>query len=399
MIFMQAVILSFDSLTANSLGCYGNDWIETPNWDRLAACGVVFNRYFADTTGQIAGMAWANGQHSLAPLPPVTRVSLGSRLRSLGVATKLIATNQQQIWQKAVEPDVFLTVEGREGSDVQPHEVPIAQLVKAGLSAWNEPAFQGQPRLLWLHAPAPGTPPQGFESLYFDDFEERGEQISELTDEQLANHPAVYAGSVSLIDYWLGEWLNGLESQTQNEPTLLIIMAAKGYPWHRILPSKSSESPSVQSPLNDQCIRAPLVLKVSGDDRFKEFTCVRSDRLVQTCDLVPTLLDWFGTKSTGDDFVFAGQSWLKEMTEAVPARAFLRIGDGGCFEAIRTAEWLSVRDKSVVANSNIPAKTPIPSAWLFVKPEDIWDVNNVAAQHADRIQELWSHIASEAPFD
>src|SRR5437868_6078042 len=28
------------------LGCYGNDWIATPNLDRLAAEGVVFDQHF-----------------------------------------------------------------------------------------------------------------------------------------------------------------------------------------------------------------------------------------------------------------------------------------------------------------------------------------------------------------
>ena len=34
---MYAVIVSFDSLATNSIGCYGNEWIETPHLDRLAA--------------------------------------------------------------------------------------------------------------------------------------------------------------------------------------------------------------------------------------------------------------------------------------------------------------------------------------------------------------------------
>ena len=30
------------------IGCYGNDWIATPNLDLLAAEGVVFDQHFVD---------------------------------------------------------------------------------------------------------------------------------------------------------------------------------------------------------------------------------------------------------------------------------------------------------------------------------------------------------------
>ncbi|MBO4317012.1 MAG: sulfatase [Mailhella sp.] len=38
----------FDSLQFNYLGCYGNDWIKTPNMDRLAREGVLFENCYTE---------------------------------------------------------------------------------------------------------------------------------------------------------------------------------------------------------------------------------------------------------------------------------------------------------------------------------------------------------------
>lgn len=380
----QAVILSFDSLAANSLGCYGNEWIETPHWDRLATTGIVFDRHFADTLGPMAGMAWADGRHALLPSQSTVSNPLGGLLSSGGVATKLIACGEIQNWHRCGQFGEIQTVEACDDRDARPDDVQIARLIKAGLSAWNDESFQANSRLLWLHSPGPGVPPEGFDSLYFEDFEERGQRISELSDEARARHPAVYGGSVSLLDYWLGELLAGIDARTTDEPTLVIVMAAKGHLWHAMARHTQNR---IQS-LCDQRIRTPLVLKINHDDRYRESGCRRSNRLVQTCDLVPTLLDWFGLAPVGGDQLALGQSWLQEITEQVSSRSSLWIGDEVSFDALRTADWLCVRDNTVELAPDSTVSNRANHISLFVKPEDIWDVNDIASQQPEIISEL-----------
>ena len=38
----NVIVVMLDSLQFNYLGCYGNSWIKTPNIDRLAREGVLF---------------------------------------------------------------------------------------------------------------------------------------------------------------------------------------------------------------------------------------------------------------------------------------------------------------------------------------------------------------------
>ena len=43
----RAIVLSLDQLSRRCLSCYGHEWVETPNLDRLASRGVVFDHCFS----------------------------------------------------------------------------------------------------------------------------------------------------------------------------------------------------------------------------------------------------------------------------------------------------------------------------------------------------------------
>ena len=45
---MNIIMIMCDSLRQDHLGCYGNDWIETPNIDRLAGESVVFENAYPE---------------------------------------------------------------------------------------------------------------------------------------------------------------------------------------------------------------------------------------------------------------------------------------------------------------------------------------------------------------
>ena len=45
---MNVIIIMLDSLRKDHIGCYGNDWIHTPNMDEFAKESVVFTRAFPE---------------------------------------------------------------------------------------------------------------------------------------------------------------------------------------------------------------------------------------------------------------------------------------------------------------------------------------------------------------
>ena len=44
----NVIAIMLDTLQFNYLGCYGNDWIKTPNLDRFAAQGVLFENAYTE---------------------------------------------------------------------------------------------------------------------------------------------------------------------------------------------------------------------------------------------------------------------------------------------------------------------------------------------------------------
>ncbi len=61
---MNLIVISTDTWRADYLGCYGNDWIQTPHLDRLASEGVVFERFFAEALPTLpARTVFYTGRH------------------------------------------------------------------------------------------------------------------------------------------------------------------------------------------------------------------------------------------------------------------------------------------------------------------------------------------------
>src|SRR5262249_41668549 len=64
---MRALIIELPGLHLGYLGCYGNEWIETPHLDRFAAEGVVFDHHIPSCLG-VQRAAWT-GRFQLPLLP------------------------------------------------------------------------------------------------------------------------------------------------------------------------------------------------------------------------------------------------------------------------------------------------------------------------------------------
>jgi hypothetical protein len=59
---MKVLIVVARGLHLGYIGCYGNEWVETPALDRLAADGVAFDQHYADQPDSAgAQRAWQIG--------------------------------------------------------------------------------------------------------------------------------------------------------------------------------------------------------------------------------------------------------------------------------------------------------------------------------------------------
>src|SRR5262245_58364596 len=69
---MRILVVNACSLHSGFLGCYGNEWVETPHLDRLASEGVVFDQHYGDNPGAEGGAGrscWTGRYHIPFPGP------------------------------------------------------------------------------------------------------------------------------------------------------------------------------------------------------------------------------------------------------------------------------------------------------------------------------------------
>lgn len=392
---MQAVVITFDRLATRLLGCYGNEWIETPNLDRLATTATLFDNHFTDSVGPRAGWSWLTGIHAMRPSIASERPRLGELLGRGGVTSQLVlADGATSIPWETAAFDKIVHVTGQEGLEALPGEVSIAKLVKTGISALQQPAKN--PRLLWLHCNELNLPPEGFASLYFEDFEEREINIAEMPREQWPQQIAVAAGAMSLTDHWLGELITHIQANSAGEPTLVIIAAARGRSWIEdfLAATPSTRRSSPADLLRDHETRSPLFVSVIGDARSEDLTGIRCSRLVQTIDLVPTLMDWFGVQTTVDEC--EGRSLIQEAVTLEPSRPAIYVGDDRQNFGVRSLHW------SCLMRSSSPDVPSVPTLYgdanwpeqvqLFSKPEDIWDVTDLSTQRPTDCEQFVQQI-------
>lgn len=346
-----ALVVTFDRFPASILGCYGNEWIETPHVDRLAANGVVADQCWASRVGSAGAedaFAAKSCLESLTPQP---------------VRPRLFLEQGAQVDFSHAGFDTIQVVAGERGPDAKPDQIPFAAMVRAAQAAWNE----NESDLLWLHARGlqiPAEPPQGFAEIYQDEFEDRGVKWDSLSDEERPRHPSVSAGMVSLFDHWIGQLLSATGGERQ--PLLTILSAAQGTTWQS-WPNSFGELDELRS----QAVHVPLIIHITGDEQSAFPAGLRSSQLFSTSDLGPLVSRWFH----GEPSMFDG---MTQQSARHSGRIVTANSTG--VRRISTAEWGAI----------FPAEQ---KPLLFHKPEDYWEVNDVANVMSIVVEDLLSENA------
>jgi len=168
-----------------------------------------------------------------------------------------------------------------------------------------------------------------------------------------------YAGQVSLFDVCLGALLEFLDESRQNRATLLTLLSARGFPLgehRRIGPCDDA--------LHGELTHVPWLMRFP--DGLGQ--SVRSPALVQPADLPPTLLDWWG---------------IHALPPLAPASSLMPLARED-LESIRDRLALIGRDNAWALRTPAWYLRHADKPELFVKPDDRWEVNDVA----DRCHEV-----------
>lgn len=372
---MNAICLVVDRLHAGYLGSYGNSWIETAEMDRLASEAFLLDQALIDTPRlDLLYRSYWQGWHALAPSPPGDRPTLMGQLRDAGVATTLL-TDERLVAGHALAVDFDDTVQID-----PPWQAQVADQIEethlarcfAQVIDWLQSA-RG-PFMLWCHLGGLGmtwdAPPE-FRRAYWEPEDPEPSESAEVPDRFLTEDfdpdevwgaSQTYAGQVSLLDTCIGALLEFLQGSPLGKDTLLMLTSARGFPLgehRRIGPCDEA--------LYGELVQVPWLW------RFPDGlgAATRSQALAEPADLAATLLDW----------------WQAGVMPLAPTAASLM--------PVVREETLMLRDRLCAGQALRRAiRTP---AWflrtaespeLFAKPDDRWEVNNVAGRCQEVVQTL-----------
>jgi len=377
----NAVVLVVDRLSAGMLGPYGNTWLETPNFNRLASQSLLFDFALSDSTLlEKTYRSYWSGLHSIEP---VDRLSNGSLLPALlaahGIESTLL-TDDEELEQSSLcsyfSQRIMVPGEkcGRLAEDIE--ETQLAATIAAGIS---QIADSGVGHLLWIHAAGMKTAwdaPFEFRNALADEEDPTPPTLvdpparmleSNADPDELLGVMQAYGGQVVLLDACLGALVNALAEQSRKE-TMLILTSPRGFPLgeHRRVGAWDSS-------VYNESLAVPLLVRVPGRDLEGQ----RSQALVQPPDLFETLCEWFNV------------SHRRSSNFGVDLIALAR-GESG-----------SGRDRACsVGGSDRALRTP---AWyfrqtdtekeLYVKPDDRWEMNNVVQRCPAVAEEIGEALA------
>jgi arylsulfatase A-like enzyme len=272
------------------------------------------------------------------------------------------------------------------------------QLARVFASAAQFLQTAREPFCLWLHGrgmSGPWDAPYSFREQYADENEAPPPGWVEPPRRLLCENDdpdllwgvcQAYGAQITLFDECLGALLELLEEEQLLADTLLVVVGARGLPLGR-----NDRLGDVDLTLFTELLQTPWLL------RFPDGlgAAARNASLVQSCDLAATLLDAAGlTPRHG-----FGQSLLPLVRDEVfSLRDRIAFAGLSGERGLRTPAWylrMPAADDGSVEQ---------PPAQLYAKPDDRWDVNDVAGRCPDVVRsleaasdELRNNLASGEP--
>jgi arylsulfatase A-like enzyme len=380
-----AIVIAVDGLRASALGAYGNTAQATPALDALASQSVVVE-WMLCTSPELSafyGAAWGE-----PPLP--------QRIGAEGGAATLI-TDDSEVAERgdaAGFANVLLVELPSTDAAETVSDTSLAKLfaVAAELIAdrssddVDHAGTQLPVALYWIHTRGLNGPWDAPTELRASQLDEGDPDPPTFTappaEEQLADHDALlsfqvaYAAQIAALDECVEGMLEALADGGMGDDSLIALIGASGFALgeHGVVGSEDRRLFSAR--LHVPCLlRAPKAAPAPP----------RWSSLATPADLRATLARWLGS---------APESEHSEAVDLLAAERPDRdhvIAHGRDGErAIRTLSWmLRITAKAVESDGNsLALPHSIETIELYVKPDDRWEANEVAALCPDDVERL-----------
>ncbi|MHC5034274.1 MAG: sulfatase [Planctomycetota bacterium] len=395
---MKAVIVMFDSLNRHFLPPYGCDWVRAPNFERLAKRSVTFDCCYG---GSMPCMPARREIHtgrynflhrSWGPIEPFDD-SMPEILKENGVHSHLIS-DHYHYWEEGgcnyhTRYRTWEISRGQEGDawigQVSDPETPPAVADRKGAEHWRQDwinrrfmtreADQPQAKtfaggldfirrnaaadnwLLHIETFDPHEPfftQEAYKKLYPHDYSGRHfdwppYRAIQETDEEVEHCRYEYAALVSMCDAHLGKVLDLMDELEMWKDTMLIVNTDHGF-----LLGEHDSWAKMWCPWYEEHIRMPLFIW----DPRAAVAGQRRESLVQTIDLAPTLLEYFGLAATPD---MQGRSLRQAIADDIPIRSAGLFGQHGGQVNVTDGRYVYMRAAVKLDNQPLFEYTLMPT--------------------------------------
>ena len=353
------IIITVDGINSFMLGLHGNTSVETPAFDGLAADSISFDFAFAPSSDLNTALAamFTGSQNQ-----PVTALIEGSSTFVSDCPSAIEAAESAQF-------DSIASISPNDGDAPakSPAQTQAADFFAAATEA-VETLEQGD--LLWLH---------------FSGLTERWDAPLEMREQYRAlDDPEPYAdvkppcfsfdanqddpdllvsvqqscfAQIAIIDRMLGVFLDHLAQIEVGQSAVVIVAGLRGYE----LGEHGHVGPA--SNLYAQSLHVPLLVRLPGADESTKNR--RSHCLIQTSTIGDWIIDSAGVKDQCEII----------MDNDAPPIFF----SSKSAASVQTAAWKFLRwtdDEGIVFEQ------------LFAKPDDRWEVNDVASRCPQIVEEM-----------
>lgn len=394
---MKVIMVMYDSLNRRLLPPYGCDWVHAPNFERLAARSVRFdNAYAASMPCMPARRELHTGRcnflhRSWGPLEPFDE-SLPELLKAQGIYTHL-ASDHQHYWEDGgatyhtryntwefargqegdpwkghvANPEMPPTLNKRSGEITRQDEINRSYLRQEELQPQTQTFANGlhfirtnhqqENWFLQIETFDPHEPfftQQHYKDLYPHEY--RGPRFdwpnySPVTEtpEQVQHARLEYAALISMCDHNLGKVLDLMDLFQMWEDTLLIVCTDHGF-----LLGEHDWWAKNAMPWYNEIINTPLFIwdprsQARGESR---------QSLVQTIDIAPTILEFFGV-SRPDSML--GRPLVETVANDTPVRSAGLFGSHGGYVNVTDGRYVYMRAPAEPANGPLFEYTLMPT--------------------------------------
>jgi len=321
----NVLLITLDTLRVDHLGCYGNDWIDTPNLDALAKHSVLFDQAIsqapstAPSHASIMTSRYPFDHESENGRPMRTGlVTIADTLQARGyetiaftsaTTTRSLNSGLNQGFDNYVDSLVpWSTLFGRDEfqhlilfhiAGVLQHSQIAGEIVSRRAVDWIN-RRNDVPFFCWLHYFDPHSPygsPPPFRGMYNDRLSDDNEMLGERRQ---------YAEDVSYVDHQVGVVLEAIRSKSLYDNTLIIVTSDHGEAFGERHGDVVERGHGRY--LYDTTQHVPLMIKPAG--------VVESHRVtaqVELIDLAPTVL---AELQFDPELSFAGKSLADHLHEA-----------------------------------------------------------------------------------